>query len=311
MIARMQHVVVLGAGAIGSLYAARLSTTTDVTLVGRPAHVEAIARSGLCIDGLDPDRYQLNAVNRITAIAPDTVVILTTKVSDNASAIASIAPLIRPDTVILCLQNGLGGEDIARRLLPAGTLVLRGLTQFGAIFRGPGFIELKAGGVTLVEADPVADGLARMLTGCGLEGRVSSNIRADVWRKLIANCVINPITSITGGQVGSIADGRMDPVKHLVIAECLAVAAAEGVRIDGDLLAFINATFGPSRNTASMLQDLSRGHATEIDFMNGAVAERGAAHGIACPMNVALTTIVKTLERHSQDPDAPHRPALA
>ncbi len=306
----MQHVVILGAGAIGSLYGARLSTSRDVTIVGRAAHVEAIRRDGLRIVGLEPEHYRVPAAIRLETIHPKTLVILTTKVSDNAAAIAGIRHLVRPDTVILCLQNGLGGEDIVRRVAPAGTLVLRGLTQFGAIFRAPGVIEFKAAGSTVVEAHAVSDDLAQMFTACGLEGRVTGTINADVWRKLIANCVINPITSMMGTDVGSIADHRLNPVKHLVIAECLAVAAAEGVQLDGDVLAFINTTFGPSRNRASMLQDLARGHATEIDFMNGAVAELGRTHGIECAMNAALATIIRRLERHAQDPQAPHKPAL-
>jgi 2-dehydropantoate 2-reductase len=138
--------------------------------------------------------------------------------------------------------------------------------------------------------------IADLLTGAGLGGRVSDNIAVDVWRKLIFNCVINPITSIIGSDVGSIADTRLDPLKQLVIDECVQVARAEGVVLDGNLLTQIGDIFGASRNIASMRQDLLKGKPTEIDYMNGAVVALGDRLGIDCPVNRALTAIIKTME---------------
>ena len=295
----MEHIVIVGAGAIGSLYGARLSTRYPVTLVARQAHVDAIGRDGLKVIGLPPEVYHPRAVPHLDAIAPRTLLLLTTKVADNDAAMQPIAPLVRDDTVIVCLQNGLGGEDIVRGVVGDRPMVLRGITNFGAIFRGPGVIEFKAAAQTVLQDSPMSDGIAAMMTACGLEGRVSPNIRVEVWRKLLFNCVINPITSITGREVGSIADERLDPVKSLVIDECVAVAKAEGVVLDEDYLGVIARTFGPSPNTASMRQDLQRGRRTEIDFMNGAVADLGERHGIDCPVNRALAMIIRSMERQA------------
>jgi 2-dehydropantoate 2-reductase len=74
------------------------------------------------------------------------------------------------------------------------------------------------------------------------------------------------------------------------------VAATQGVTFDVDFMQQINETFAPSRNIASMLQDLRRGRSTEIDYMNGAVAALGAQHDVPCPVNHALTTIIKAME---------------
>ena len=83
-----------------------------------------------------------------------------------------------------------------------------------------------------------------MLTACGLDGRVAPDIKTEIWRKLIYNCVINPITAITGSEVGDIADPRLDPLKQLVIDECLAVARTEGVSFQIDFLSTIAEVFG-------------------------------------------------------------------
>ena len=294
--AAFDHIVVLGAGAIGSLYAAKLAALHDVTLIARPDHVDAINRDGLRLIGREALTCRVRAATRLDSIAPRTLVLLTTKVSDNRAAAATLAYHVRDDTVILCVQNGLGSEAVVKDVLGGRTTVLRAVTQFGAIYREPGVIDYRVAGYTLIEQSGQSAAIASLFTACGLDGRVSGDIKVDVWRKLIFNCVINPITSVMGTDVGSIADSRLDPLKRLVIDECLAVARADGVEFTEDFLQRIADVFGSSPNIASMRQDLSRGKLTEIDFMNGAVVALGKRFGIDCPVNAALTAIIKAME---------------
>ncbi len=297
------NIVVFGAGAIGSIYAAQLSERHAVTLVARPAHVDAIARDGLRVVGREERVCRMRAVTRLDAIAPDTLVLLTTKVNGNREAAAALAPLVQPDTVVLCVQNGLHGERIVRDVIDDRCLVLRAITQFGAIFREPGVVDLKVVGYTLLEQHARSAAIAELLTASGLDGRVSPNIDVEVWRKLIFNCVINPITAINGMLVGDIADPRLDGLKQLVIDECLAVARADGVAFDLDFQQALRDKFGASRNIASMRQDLMKRKPTEIDHMNGAVVDLGRRHGIECPVNAALVAIIKAMERRPIAPE--------
>ena len=292
-----EPIIVLGAGAIGSVYAAKLSARHPVTVVGRRDHVDAIRADGLRLIGRETVTARVDAVTAIEAIAPGTIILLTTKVNASEAALAPIAGLVRDDTAIVCVQNGLDSEGIARRGVRGRCLVLRAITQFGAIFQSPGVINYTAAGYTLLEDGPRSAAIAAILTACGLEGRVSPDITREIWRKLIFNCVINPITAITGCEVGGIADPRLDPLKQLVIDECLAVARAEGVVFELDFLATISEAFGASRTIASMRQDLMRGRPTEIDHMNGAVVDRGRRSGIACPVNAALAAIIRAMDR--------------
>jgi 2-dehydropantoate 2-reductase len=291
------NIVVFGAGAIGSLYAAKLSAHHAVTVIARAGHAEAIARDGLRVIGRESFTCRLHAAASIGALPGDTLVLLTTKVNDNQLAAAALAPVVREDTVILCVQNGLGSEAVVKDAIRGRCLVLRAITQFGAIFREPGVVDFKVAGHTLIEAGPRSQGIADLLTASGLDGRVSSTIKTEIWRKLIFNCVINPITSIIASDVGGIADARLDPLKRRVIDECLRVAAADGVRFDEDFVQTIGDVFGKSRNVASMRQDLLKSKPTEIDFMNGAVVALGQRHGIDCPVNAALVAIIKAMER--------------
>ena len=297
------EIIVLGAGAIGSLYGAKLAAEYQVTLVGRPQHVAAINQHALRIEGLECQVVPIRAVTTLDHIGPDTVVLVTTKAADTAAALRPIAPLVHDDTTIVSLQNGLGTEEIARRALGNRGIVLRAITQFGAIFESRGVIQFMARGYTLLESHARSERIAAILTAAGLDCRVSSNIARDVWHKLLINCVVNPITAILGSEVGAIVNPRLDPLKELVIAECVSVAASQGVTLDGNFQQEISDFFRPSQNIASMLQDLRRGRATEIDYLNGAVAALGVRAGIDCPVNAALTAIVKAMEAKSLVPE--------
>ena len=290
------QIIVLGAGAIGSLYGAKLAAANDVILIGRPDHAAAINSCGLRMEGLESEVVRIRAAAAVTQVSANTLILLTTKVTAMAAALEPIAPLVRGDTTILCLQNGLGSEEIARTALRGRGVVLRGITQFGAIFENPGAIKYMAAGYTVIEQHPRSDRIADAFTAAGLHCRISPNIVAEVWHKTVFNCVVNPITAMLGCEVGGIAQPGLDRLKQLVIDECVAVAATQGIRFEVDFRREIDETFAPSRNIASMQQDLLRGRATEIDYMNGAVATLGVEHGVPCPVNRALTAIIKAME---------------
>lgn len=293
----MRHsIVVLGAGAIGSVYGAWLSTAHDVTLIARAAHAEAVNARGLRITAADEKVYQVRAATSVDRLPSDALVILATKVSDSAACVQGIADLVRPDTVILCVQNGLYSEDIVRQIVGDRCLVLRAITHFGAIFRTPGEVELKVRGYTAIENSPASAEIAAAFTTCGLDGRVTARIKEEMWRKLIVNCVINPVNAITRTEVGAIADARWDPLKRLIVDECVQVARMDGVVLEGDLVSAINDGYRASRNLSSMQQDLLKGRRTEIDFLNGGVARLGAKYGVECPVNQALAAIIRRME---------------
>jgi 2-dehydropantoate 2-reductase len=222
---------------------------------------------------------------------------VTVKAYDTEAAVTSIADRLRHDSVVLCVQNGLDTDVVARTVVAGRALVLRAVTYLGLVFVGPGAIALKANGHTSIERGPRSQTIADTLSACGLDGHVSPVIGAEVWTKTVFNCVVNPLTAMTGLEVGRIADARFDPLKRLIIDECVAVARQEGVELADDLLPALNDTFRPSTNLSSMHQDLMKGKRTEIEYLNGAVVRRGQSAGIPCPVNDALTSIIETLQR--------------
>jgi 2-dehydropantoate 2-reductase len=298
------NIVVLGAGAIGSVYGARLSTAHDVLLVTRRPHADAINAHGLRVTGIEDRVYKVPATTRLTSLPTDALVVLTTKVSDTEAAIQGIRDLVDASTTILCVQNGLYSEDLVKREVGNRCVVLRAITHFGAIFRTPGVVELKVAAATRIEHGERSQWIAELFDACGLGGQVTMRIKEEMWQKLVVNCVINPVNAITRTEVGAIADERLRPLKQLIVDECRRVAARDGVDLAADFVDQIDRVYGASKNLSSMQQDLSKGRRTEIDFLNGAVMALGRRYGIECPVNEGLTSIIKAMERAAALPSA-------
>jgi 2-dehydropantoate 2-reductase len=280
------RIIVLGAGAIGSVYGAKLSKFHDVTLIGGQAHVDAIRRDGLEMQGHTTGLFNLPAFADVPRVEPGTLILLTTKVNNNAAAVAPIVSKLTGGVTIVCVQNGLYSENIVKE-------------QVGGVLVRPGVVDNTVVGYTLLESHPQSPAIAALLTEAGLDGRIIPDIKKEMWRKAVFNCVINPTTALIKSEVGAIVDPRLNGLKQQIVDECLAVAAADGVTFDEDFIALIDKVFAGARTIASMQQDLMKGRKTEIDFMNGAVADLGQKFGIPTPVNAAMTTMIRYLEQKS------------
>lgn len=289
-------IIVLGAGAIGSVYGAKLSKFHDVTLIGGASHVEAIQRDGLVMLGHTSGTLRLPAFTQVPSIEPGTLILLTTKVNNNVAAIEPIVDQLVSNVTIVCVQNGLYSENLVKNLVGDRALVLRAITQVGGILLRPGVVDNTVAGYTLLESHQQAPPIAALLTEAGLDGRIIPDIKKEMWRKAVFNCVINPTTALLSSEVGSIVDPQLNGLKQQVIDECLAVAQADGVTFDEDFVALIDRVFAGARTIASMRQDLMKGRKTEIDHMNGAVADLGKQFGIPTPVNAAMATMIRYLE---------------
>jgi 2-dehydropantoate 2-reductase len=315
-----EPLLVAGAGALGSVVGGLLARAGHpVTLLGRRPHLDAIARDGLLVDGL----FGTHRVDGLTCVTDVRalgrrfgVVLLTVKAFDTAAAAAAVAPHLAPDGVLVSLQNGLGNLEAAAQAVGAAR-VLGGRVIFGAEIVRPGHARVT------VFADPVLIGVpdarderlaaaaarwAAALDAAGVPAAATPRIVATLWEKVLYSAALNPLGALRGLTYGELAadpDGRA--IMDRVIAEAFAVARAEGVALGWpDDAAYREVFYGrlvPSTasHRSSMLQDLARGRRTEIDAINGAVAARGAARGVAAPANEALTHLVRARERNAPE----------
>jgi 2-dehydropantoate 2-reductase len=238
----------------------------------------------------------LRAFTSVPSIEPGTLILLTTKVNNNVAAVQPLVGIMPDGVTIVCVQNGLYSENLVKELVGERALVLRAITQVGGVLVEPGVVDNTVAGYTLLESHERSPAIAALLSEAGLDGRIIPDIKREVWRKLIFNCVINPTTALLGSEVGAIVDAQLNSLKQHIIDECVAVARADGVDFEEDFVALIDRVFAGARTIASMRQDLMKGRKTEIDHMNGAVVDLGTRYGIPCPVNAAMTTMIRYLE---------------
>ena len=290
-------IFVLGAGAIGSSYGALLSRKNDVTLIGNKAHVDAINSKGLTLSGDVQERFFIKAETKIKEIPKNTLILLTTKAHDSARAIKEIKDLLKNDTVILILQNGLGNKGLVKGIVGDEVEVVRGLVKIAAEFLEPGRITIW-NGETVLEQMEAGERIAALFNESGLKARVSNEMDRELWNKLVVNCVVNPLTAILQVRDNEIAVDSLRQLRHGIVEECVEVGKCEGIAFQPDLKESIDKDISKFTNLSSMCQDVMKGRRTEIDFLNGKMVELGRKHKVTTPINEAMVCLIKFLEEN-------------
>jgi len=284
------RIAILGTGALATFFGARLGRAHRVVIGGSwPAGLAALRAPGACIEGEDP--VPLSA-GPIDALEPPADFVLVLVKGPQTAGVAPIAArLAERSGVVVTLQNGLG----LRGLLEAAAgreQVAAGVTDLGVTLLGPCRVRAFAGRLVLEDR---LDRLAGALRACGIETETARDLRPHVWRKLAVNCALNALTALLDIDNGAVLD---DPSRRLLVEkaarETAAVASAAGVPLPGDAaedaLAVARGTAG---NRSSMRQDFAGQAATEIEFLNGAVAREGLRLGVPTPVNTWLANEVR------------------
>jgi 2-dehydropantoate 2-reductase len=301
------RVAVFGAGAVGCVYGGMLARAGhEVTLIGRPAHVEAIRRAGLHFEGLQFDEHiRVAASTAPEAVRGASLVLFCVKSTDTAQGAAQIAPFLEPGSVVLNLQNGV---DNAERIQAAVRQpVIPAVVYVATEMAGPGHLKHHGRGELVIGAPDgkpsaalaglLAD-VQRWFAAAGVQVTISDNVAGELWAKLVVNCAYNAISAISQLPYGEMIRGAgVKEVMRDVVAETLAVAKASGVRTAPELVDNVHriAEWMPTQYS-STAQDLQRGRPTEIDHLNGYVVKRGDALGIPVPANRVLWALVRLIE---------------
>ena len=295
-------VTVMGAGAVGCYFGGMLARAGhEVTLVGRPVHVEAIARDGLRMETRSFDeQVRLRAVTDPAQAPPADLVLFCVKSMDTEAAGRQLRPSLRPGTLVLCLQNGVDNADRLRGVLPEHA-VAAAVVYVATEMAGPGHLKHHGRGELVIEPAPASEDAVRAFTGAGVPTEISANVRGALWLKLVLNSAYNAISAIANRPYGEAVQGEgVWEVMRDVVDECLAVARAEGVQVPGDPHAAVRRLVeSMPAQYSSTAQDLARGKPTEIDFLNGHIVRRGKALGIATPANQVLWALVKLVEKNA------------
>ncbi len=298
------RVAILGAGAMGTLFAYHLAEQNDVTLVDvRDDVVAAVnARGGVRLDGA-PVRAAQATHDPAKAYATNFLFVFV-KAPSTLTAIRPFAGNLNPSTPIVSLQNGLGNEEAIKAALGGAVPLVMGITDVAGIAVGPGLSMPQGAGTTVVGSAGASTATVRVVAdligAAHLECSTAYDIRPHQWGKLLANAAINPISALAEAPNGIVAsDPDAAELARAVALEGAAVARAMRVNLPfPDAWEYVRGIIAAtSQGRNSMTVDLAGRRKTEIDHVNGAIVAAGRRHGIATPYNDALLRLVRAKER--------------
>lgn len=302
-----KRIAIIGTGSMGSIYAALLADAGhDVWAVDAwPEHVAAMQGNGLRVEGKSGDRtVRLNATTNAADVGKADLVIISTKADGVEAAAHSVAGILRDDTPVLAIQNGLGSAEKVVDILGSDRIIQGVVGGFGASMKGPGHAHHN--GMEFVRlgeyAGPKSERLeqvAEIWRSGGFKVLTFDDIHKMVWEKLICNVTFSGPCTLTGLTIGQVAaDANAFAVASACATEAYSVARAKGIALDFDDPVTYVANFASKIPNArpSMLLDHMAGRRCEIDVINGAIPREGARVGVPTPVNDIVCALIRARE---------------
>jgi 2-dehydropantoate 2-reductase len=315
-------ILIAGAGALGSVIGGMLRAAGhQVALLGRPRHLDAIARSGLTIDGLfgRHDAAGFEYFHDIEGLKRRkfSLILVTVKSYDTQGMALCLTGMLAQGGVVVSVQNGLGNMEIVAHHLGKQN-VLAARVIFGAEIDQPGRVRVT------VMAEPVAIGPAPDLSGnstpaleqraeqiasaiaaAGVPINAVSDIRLWLWTKLFYNAALNPLGALLKVHYGALGEDReLRRIMDAIVQEAFAIAYRSGVSLPfksaAEYLAVFYERLLPAtfNHRPSMLADLEQRGRTEIGALNGRIVQMGAPAGLDAPVNRMITALIRARERN-------------
>ena len=299
----MKEILIVGAGSVGGYFGAHLArNNSHVSFLLRPKTHAAVSKNGLTIRSAIGESFTvrpLSASNPQELPQPD-LIILGVKAYDLPEVMDQIEPILKSDTTILTLQNGVTIEDTLKMRF-GRERVVGGVAFIYSKIVDPGVIDhFKKGMVTIGELmgleTPRLLQVQALFKEAGIPCFLTEDIRKAKWEKMCWNCVFNPLTVLMNDHVAKALDApELQPVIATIVREVAAVAmAAHRVPLDGNMPEKVVKWSQELRDIhTSMYDDWKAGRPTEIDELNGYIVKRGQEFGVPTPMNEMLTALIK------------------
>ncbi len=315
------NIEIIGGGSLGLLLAGSLAAADSggsLTLVVRsPRQAEAVSRAGITV--LDRDGKHLHTTDaesldfaayssRLTppGSGADWIILALKQKDISPQVVEAVRGQASQNTRVCCLQNGMGHLEKLRAVFD-GNKLYAAVTTEGAMRVSDTEVRHTGAGSTRIGAveggahysRPYAEPLVELLSRAGFRADISDHIHADVWDKLIINCVINPLTALLDIRNGQLLEQPrcMELMRSLYeeaesVAEAAGYGRPEGFRW-GRLVEVCRATAG---NRSSMLQDLTAGRLTELEWLTGSVLREAEQHALKLPFHETVYRLVLAKE---------------
>lgn len=302
----MKRILIVGAGAIGSLYAAHLARVAEVWVFARrPEHAASINHGGIRVTGRNEFHARLKAATDSRELPEFDFGIVATKASQTREAFAPVAHLF-PHGAVLSAQNGLGSEEVMAELMPSG-YVIRGTTFMSGTRFADDHVHYELNTATWMgpfeptkTPHAMVEELAKLINASGLKAEALQDARPAQWSKLIFNASVNSVSALTelphsphfAAEAGF---GDLGHLLHALIEEGKVVAAALGVELHEDPWT-MNCIGAQTNHPPSMLYDIRHRQTTEIDYLGGAIAREAHRASVPAPLHTALYRLIKAKE---------------
>ena len=297
----MERVCVVGAGVIGSLYAAHLARVADVSvLTRREGHARALNEEGLRVSGKSDFVASVNATADADALPDFELGILATKATELEAAAARLEGRF-PAATLMTVQNGLGAEEIVRRF--GDWSLVSAVTFMSGTRHSDAHVEYVLDTETWLgpyETTPpeTAEAAADLLFRSGLKALALPDIRPAQWSKLIFNATVNGVAALTGLPHDAHFAERTEPwhlghLVHELVEEGRRVARAAEVTLRDDPWEMnVLATRHGSAHYPSMLEDVEAHRPTELELINGSLVRAARRAGVQAPLHEAVYALV-------------------
>lgn len=300
-------ITIVGPGAMGCLFAAllaRAKSDNDIWLLDKDSErAKRIKAKGISVEGISNFELSVNITADPNVIGHSELVIISTKSYDTQTALNSIKPLLKDDTNVLSLQNGIGNLQLITDMVGEERTVC-GMTAYGATLIGEGKVRQAGKGDTII-GKPTGKifrdlrHISSIFNGAGILTKISRDVDGVIWSKLIINAGINALAAICRLSNGALLmhEGAKDLMRQAVIESTKVAKKRKAKLIFDDPLQKVESVCkNTPANICSMLQDIMRRKETEIDFINGAIVRHAKSSGVKVPVNEMLTQLVKVME---------------
>lgn len=300
------RITVLGGGAMGGLFGSYLSRNNDVTIIDvNEELVSAVEEQGMFITEPDGsmEHYRPHAAAGSAGMEAAELVIVFVKAMYSESALQNNRRIIGPDTYLMTLQNGSGHEEILLRFADADHVII-GTTQHNAKVEKIGVVHHGGRGCTMIGSlsgnNDRITAVCEAFNLCGLECRISGEVRRMIWDKLFTNVSASALTAVLNCPLGYIrSNDDAWELCGMLIKEAVEVARAEGLEFDyGEKLQEVAEVCSNSPGgITSICADMEAGRRTEVDTISGSIVRTGARNGVPTPGHAFILHLVHALER--------------
>ncbi len=295
------HIIgIVGAGAMGSLFAFFLHNNNSILLFDSNLNTVHAIQQGLSVEINSTKQTFFPSISSDPAILSSAdIIFLFIKSFSTREAIETIAPHIKSDAIIVTLQNGIGNVELITSLIK--NPLVYGTTTIGATKLSPANVRFGGTGSVIIGSDsPCHCSIVHsLLQGAGLSVTIAADPKRAIWEKAIINAAINPLGALLEVPNGELIKNTttLDIMKNIII-EASSVAIAYGITLDAGKMfeSTVIVCTNTQHNLCSMLQDIRAKRRTEIDSINGAIIHISKKYNIETPYNSTLYRLIKYKE---------------